>query len=232
MKKPLIFKKKERRSSGFTLMELLVVIAIIGILAAISGPALTALTNSGGVNRAVNGISLLLEQSRAYAMSHNTYVWVGFYPDPTTPNLTVVAVSGSTGVQTDLTTINPINNKPNFTPITRMQTYNNLIINPPPGNLTLTGLNASYDDLTTSQGLTFNLPSLHGGTIAFDTILQFSPQGDASIFSPQAAANFQQQHVIRIVLQPVRGGLKSNLDPNVAALEVGEINGDVEVFRK
>lgn len=230
MKTPLIFKKKERRSSGFTLMELLVVIAIIGILAAISGPALTALTNSGGVNRTVNAISLLLEQSRAYAMSHNTYVWVGFYPDPDKPQLTVVAVAGTIGTQSDLTTINPTTNKPNFTPITKIQTYNNLIINPPPGNLPLTGMiddQNLFDDIVISQGPNFNVTAPNGNTILFANILQFSPQGDVTI--PSSGT---QKHVIRIVLQPVRGGIRSNLDPNVAALEVGEITGQVEVFRK
>jgi type II secretory pathway pseudopilin PulG len=200
-------------------MELLVVIAIIGILAVISGPALTAITNSGGVNRTVNGISLLMEQARAYAMSHNTYVWVGLYPDPVTPKLTAVAVSGTTGVQADL-----VNGT--FTPITRIQTYNNVVLNPP-ANLTLTGLNAAYDDILNS-GLNFNLtPPGAAGAITFLNVVQFSPQGDAAI-STAGTPN----HVIRIVLQPVRGGIKTNLDPNVAALEVGEITGQVEVFRK
>ncbi len=94
----------EKERPPFTLVELLVVMSIIGMLALITLPALASLNNSGGMNRAVSGIPLLLDQARAYAMAHNTYVWVGFSSDTASQQLVVGAVSGTTGDANDLDT--------------------------------------------------------------------------------------------------------------------------------
>jgi len=215
----LTLKDKARSSSGFTLVELLVVIAIIAIMVAISGPAINAITNSGGVNRAVNGVSLLLEQSRAYAMSHNTYVWVGFYPDPTTQKLTVAAVAGKTGAQTDSGSVTT------YSPITKMQTYDNFIL-ASPNTAAIAGVSSSADDIMKSDMPPFTMPMPGGSTLNFKYAVQFSPQGEATAISGTAS------HWIQIVLQPVRGGNAANLDPNLSVVQVASLTGQVEVFRK
>jgi prepilin-type N-terminal cleavage/methylation domain-containing protein len=66
------------RRRAFTLVEMLAVMAVILILLVLAGPVVTALKNAGDVNKAVYDIAGILEQSRAYAMGSNTYVYVGF----------------------------------------------------------------------------------------------------------------------------------------------------------
>jgi prepilin-type N-terminal cleavage/methylation domain-containing protein len=227
MQTPLILTKKAKGSFGFTLVELLVVIAIIAIMAVLSGPALTAIINSGGVNRAVNGVSLTLEQARAYAMSHNTYVWVGF-SDPTAQNqkLTVATVAGKTGTQNDLSAT------ATFSSITTMQTYDNFILTSPNTAkvaLVNPGMDTTADDVTIPgtpfPGMPFKMPQPGGGTLDFKYAVQFSPQGEATI-------NGAASHWIQIVLQPVRGGIAANYDPNLSVIQVATLTGQVEIYRQ
>jgi prepilin-type N-terminal cleavage/methylation domain-containing protein len=62
---------------AFTLIELLVVMGIMVVLIAITGPVITSLKSSGDVTKTIYDLAGILEQSRAYAMSNNTYVYVG-----------------------------------------------------------------------------------------------------------------------------------------------------------
>jgi prepilin-type N-terminal cleavage/methylation domain-containing protein len=64
---------------AFTLLELLAVIAIIAILVAGSMMSLQHINSSGNFNKSLSEISGILEQSRAYAIAQNTYVWVVLY---------------------------------------------------------------------------------------------------------------------------------------------------------
>ena len=66
-----------RASAAFTLVELLVVMGVIVILIGIVTPVVTSMKNSGDVNKAVYDIAGIIEQSRTFAMSNNTYVYVG-----------------------------------------------------------------------------------------------------------------------------------------------------------
>jgi type II secretory pathway pseudopilin PulG len=69
------------RLSAFTLVELLVVIGIILTLTPLLAPAFTSLKPAGDVTGAAYMIKGVLEQARTYAMSNNTYTWVGFYEE-------------------------------------------------------------------------------------------------------------------------------------------------------
>jgi prepilin-type N-terminal cleavage/methylation domain-containing protein len=64
---------------AFSLIELLVVLAIMAILIAGAALSFRGINNSGKFNKAVDEISGILEQGRAYAVAQNTYVWVVLY---------------------------------------------------------------------------------------------------------------------------------------------------------
>jgi len=67
------------RRRAFTLVELLVVLAIMAILVAVMSLSFQGIGNSGKFNKALNDISGILEQGRAYAVAQDTYVWVVLY---------------------------------------------------------------------------------------------------------------------------------------------------------
>jgi len=68
-----------RRVRAFSLIELLVVIAIMVILVAGATLSFRGINSSGNFNKALNDISGVLEQARAYAVAQDTYVWVALY---------------------------------------------------------------------------------------------------------------------------------------------------------
>ncbi len=70
---------RSRRVRAFSLIELLVVIAIMVILVAGATLSFRGINSSGNFNKALNDISGVLEQARAYAVAQDTYVWVALY---------------------------------------------------------------------------------------------------------------------------------------------------------
>src|SRR5213592_1476354 len=72
---------RRRLTSGFTLIELLVVIGIMILLTVLLTPAFMNLKSAGDVTSAAYTIKGVLEQARTYAMTNNTYTWVGFFEE-------------------------------------------------------------------------------------------------------------------------------------------------------
>ena len=62
---------------AFTLLELLAVIAIIVLITALAIPTLSGNKGAADVNQAAYDVAGALQQARAYAITNNTYVWVG-----------------------------------------------------------------------------------------------------------------------------------------------------------
>jgi prepilin-type N-terminal cleavage/methylation domain-containing protein len=206
--------RRETLLKAFTLIEILAVLSIMSIMAVLAVPALSALTNSGNVTRAVGGISLLLNQARAYAMAHNTYVWIGFAANTDSHQLTVGAVAGNTGDPADFSSTTTC------TPVAKLETYDHLSLKSISG---LTGMATSADDIAASQVGTFQQTG-GGTTVTFTNIVQFDPQGEATIDKTLGSS-----HWVQIGLQPIRGGGRS--DPNVAVVQVSTLTGQVQVFR-
>jgi len=199
--------------TAFTLVELLVVMSIIGMLALITLPALASLNNSGGMNRAVSGIPLLLDQARAYAMAHNTYVWVGFSSDTASQQLVVGAVSGATGDANDLDT-------GALVPVSKPLLFERLAVQKISG---LKGVATGASDILASKIGTFQQKA-DGANVVFTNVMQFGPDGDAAIDKTLGSS-----HWIEIGPQPVRGASAS--DPNVAVIQVATLTGQVRPFR-
>jgi prepilin-type N-terminal cleavage/methylation domain-containing protein len=73
---------KTRRA--FTLLELLVVMGVIALLMILVAPAFTTIKSGNDIGNAASTITGVLAQARTYAMSNNTYTWVGFYEEAPT----------------------------------------------------------------------------------------------------------------------------------------------------
>ena len=73
-------------SLSFTLIELLVVMGIISLLIVLLRPAFTSLKAAGDITTAADTVAGTLAGARTYAMSYNTYTWVGFYEESATAN--------------------------------------------------------------------------------------------------------------------------------------------------
>jgi prepilin-type N-terminal cleavage/methylation domain-containing protein len=202
------------RSKAFTLIELLTVMAIIGVLTAITVPALSSIGKAASTNQTINEISFVLDRARAYAMANDTYVWVGFAQNDNTQKLTVGAVAGLTGQVSDL------NSNTTYLPIDKLQTFNWVSLTAVNG---LSGMASDGDEISTSQVGTFSQTG-GSGTTTFTTLLQFDPQGAATIDKSPGSS-----HYIQIGLRPVRAG--NVTDPNVAVLQVAALTGDVQIFR-
>jgi len=94
------FRHSSQRAGGaceraFTLVELVVVIGIMVLLAALMTPAFTTIKGAGDVTSAAYTIKGVLDQARTYAMSNNTYTWVGFYEEDASQPSTNPATQGS-----------------------------------------------------------------------------------------------------------------------------------------
>jgi len=65
---------------GFTLVEMLTVMAIVAILSTAAVTSLTGMGSAGRLGAAATSVASFLEQARTYAVTQNTYVYVGFLP--------------------------------------------------------------------------------------------------------------------------------------------------------
>src|SRR5438876_5742018 len=84
----------KRSRAAFTLIELLVVMAIIAILLLLVAPAFTNIKVGRDVTSAAYTIKGVLDMARTYAMSNNTYAWVGFYEEDVSQSSTNPATAG------------------------------------------------------------------------------------------------------------------------------------------
>jgi prepilin-type N-terminal cleavage/methylation domain-containing protein len=74
--------KRERhgRSGAFTLLELMVVVAIIGLVAAMSVPAILTMRHEAPMRKTVNDIMEMCSRARAGAVMKNTTATIIFHP--------------------------------------------------------------------------------------------------------------------------------------------------------
>ncbi len=75
---PVAGSRRAVRATGFSLIELMVVIAVVGLIAALSVPALSGFGDSRRLTGAAYDASGLLELARSEAVARQTYVWAGF----------------------------------------------------------------------------------------------------------------------------------------------------------
>jgi prepilin-type N-terminal cleavage/methylation domain-containing protein len=241
---------------GFTLLELLIVVGIMGLLLVLIAPAFTYIKGGTDVTSAAYTIKGVLDTARTYAKANNTYTWVGFKEvdvsqnpsaSPQAPGMGRVAIAivaskdGTRGYDvTNPSLPNPwtnYNNGANLVAVGKLQRLENVHL---AGALTMAGNMArpsvASDNyrigLAPASVTPFDWPlgsALNGGQYSFQKVINFDPQGVARIqysnntdtISPYTEVGLQQTHGITV----------DTNSPNVVAVQLGGVGGNVNIYR-
>jgi len=226
MKKPPLLADGSSRlgARGFSLLELLAVVALGMIMATLALPAVAQM-RAKDVGASAERLGGILENARAYAMSKNTYVWVGLLPvgagevanTEKLENLVIMVMSARSGREADLAAGNlqPIG-KPTQLSRIKMQAPDDSVLSNE-GRETLG--NEDISSASLSASFRYRLPMAANQEREFTRIIQFSPTGEARI---KAGAS----RTIEIGLHPAIGD-----GSNFAILQVNGLTGAVRTFR-
>lgn len=219
--------------AAFTIVELLAVMAIMTLMLVAIVPAVNNIKGAGEVTNTAFEIATTLEQARAYAMAHNTYVFVGLSPrdgvDTTkagTGEIVLAVAASRDGTKN----FGP--SDANLAPLARLRRISNMAIEdalPNTASMSRPVVADNYrlgnaaSDATTS----FKWP-LNGGTslYEFSKIIQFDPRGTATI--PPNVASVPQWLEIGLV------GARGNqvvASQNCAAVVLDGVTGSVKIYR-
>lgn len=227
------------QAHGFSLIELLVVVSIVTIMTLATVPAFSGLQRASGVTKGAYDLAGTLEQARTYAMSNNTYVFVGIAERDGlntsidgVGKLWVAAVFSKDGTR-DFGT-----NNSNLAPLTKLRHFDNMHLDgsnslPDSGGMTRPSVLNAFKIGTSeaSAGRIFSWP-LSGSTptCQFRNIIQFDPRGVASIPPTSPSASVSVPQWLEIGLSEARGNTTIT-SRNCAALMVEGVTGSVKVYR-
>lgn len=144
-----MFLERKKSQAGFTLIETLITLTIIGILAAITYPALR---DSGRRGNRAEARAMLMENAQymeRFFNENNSYSRVGSGPEPSLPR--TVAPAGATGAKVNYTIALSAVSASAFT---LMATATNGMASDDCANLTLTNLGRKSTDGTLKNGMT------------------------------------------------------------------------------
>jgi prepilin-type N-terminal cleavage/methylation domain-containing protein len=242
---------------GFTLVELLVVLGIIGLLLVLIAPAFTYIKGGNDVTSAAYTIKGVLDTARTYAKANNTYTWVGFEEvdvsqgasvSPQTRGLGRLAVAivaskdGTRGYDvTNPSLSNPAwtnyNNGANLVAVDKLRYFDNLHL----ADALTTAGNMARPSILSNNYIIGNAPAsvtpfdwplgsaLNAGQYSFQKVINFDPQGVARI---QYSTNTDTiSPYTEIDLQVTHGTTVGANNPNVVAIQLGGVGGEVSVYR-
>lgn len=226
---------------------MLVVMAIIAILASLSSMALSSLKGASDLTSSAYTIASTLQRGRAYAMAHNTYVWVGFYEenaDATAPTNVappyagvgrvvigmVASVDGTNVVDNMAAGLIPSTSLIQIEKPIRLQNINlndqNL---PTVGNSPLQlaeATKASPSSTIASNETDATSYPVAVGSYTFYKTVRFSPTGEGVINDSATLSPINE-----IDLRPTHGTQLDKNSPNVVAIRFTGIGGNVHVYR-
>jgi len=209
---------KTRRACGFTLIELLVVLGIMSILVASSVAMVNGISANQSMSQVADRLASTLESARNTALSHNTYVWVGFLAQTDgsgQPNgLVVAAVESVSGGANDL------NIPGNLRPIMKPLFIPNISL---ASDLAISGMDTAPTDAVDISASTLSpsgfTASVAGTSRTFTQIVQFSAQGETLVQSSLIPW-------VNVGLRPIHGQ-----PSNFAALQISGTTGGVRLFQ-
>jgi prepilin-type N-terminal cleavage/methylation domain-containing protein len=243
------------RVRAFTLIELLVVVGIILILMVGAVPAFYSLKGGSDFSSQLSLIASSLEQSRAYSMANNTYVfWDIQEVDARESEEGVVQVNGTgriaIGVVASLDGTRIYDTSAPDLPadwssktlsgfrliqLRKVAACGNMSLSPTAlpnsGNLARPGSASQTLQLTnlTSPTLAYTLPlGSPAPRFSFEKCIQFDPQGAATVISAQGGSF----HSFEIGFVPAHGAEVDPKKNNAAVLQVDSATGVVRLYRR
>jgi len=247
--------------SAFTLIELLLVISIIVVLMALLVPAFMSGGNAQSVTSAAYLVQQTLDESRAYAVANNTYVWVGFYEQSESQSSNTVPATPGTG-RVVLSTVaskdgTMIYSPPNSLPITSTSmsaslTQINKLVKIDnihlqtftsgsgtgstfPTRPAISGTAAQIGAVVSTGTGTSQAPFLYPLTSTAATA-QYTFY-TAIQFSPRGEARMNEashplQPVMEVGLQQTHGNTVDVNNQNVVAVQISGIAGNIKIYRQ
>jgi hypothetical protein len=224
---------------------MLVVLSIIAILTSLMAAAVISANDSSNLTGSAYTIAAALQRGRAYAMAHNTYVWVGFYEENADASSTspqpppyagvgrivigmVASVDGTDVI--DGMAAGPLP-AGSIVPIEKLVTLDNVDLND--SNLPLVSssplqLAEQTKASTTIASNTSDATSypLTIGSYTFYKTVRFSPSGESVVNDASTLVPISE-----IGLRPTHGDHMDQNSPNVAAIRFTGIGGNVHVYR-
>jgi prepilin-type N-terminal cleavage/methylation domain-containing protein len=239
---------KTARPDAFSLVELLVVLAIMAILLSLILVSISGIKGSRDLANAAYSIQGSLEQARTYAMSENTYTWVGFFEEnPASPGtagtgqVVISIVASASG--TNLVTASNAPQLPSASllQISKLMKIPNVHLDVVPTAAVTRPAIATASPADTYQLGSADFPnpstnswkflypvtasSSSSAQYTFTQVIQFSPQGDATRIGDTPTT------LMEVGLQPTHGGTITASGENFAVLQVTGIGGQVISYR-
>jgi len=233
---------------AFSLVELLVVIAVMALLMGLVAPAFLGIKGASDLGSATSEISGLLEQSRAYAMAQNTYVYVGIQEVDAnvasgnspqvagTGRVVVAVVASKEGTRIFNASTNSFDSN-KLVPISKLRKFENLHLGTPSdsGNMARPSVPAS-NQVSDSSAYDLNSAAfawpLEGTAIyKFFKIIEFDPQG-----TPRPLKSGGEGIVDRLELGLLqsKGNIVVNSAQNPAqqsAIQLDGVTGATRIYR-
>lgn len=223
-------------NGGFTLLELLVVMAIISILAATTGLAISSLMTAGRLSKATSDIASTMQLARSYAMSKNTYVYLGIQEvdamNPTPSDgfgrLVIAVIASKAGTRatnfsSGLVGLGKVQvlEGVHLARVDSLKTDGNMSRRP-------ADLDLGSDDSKSQAPFTW--PFEGAPQYRFSRVLEFDPQGVVRV-QTNAAGSSSVVPYIEIALVSAKGNTVSSTSSNQAAIQINGITGIIRVFR-
>ena len=240
--------------AGFTLLELLIVVGIIGLLLVLATPAFVTIKGGTDVTSAAYTIKGALDTARTYAISNDTYTWVGFLEEnvdnPASPNSTMPAVGRlvmSIVASKDRTTVyDPTIPAPidptKLTQVGKLTKIDNVHLwthtDPPDGTGSTfdkrPNIPPAYCIGNSDSATPFQYPVGNGPPspqYTFRKVIQFSPTGEARVNNDSNFASLQP--IAEIALEPTHGAIVPSSAPaNSVAIQFTGIGANVRIYRR
>lgn len=239
---------------AFTFIELLVVMVIVTLLATALVSSFSGIIKSQGVDNAAYEIKWAVETARSYAMANKTYTWVGFFEDSASSPVSALPPYSGKGC-VFLAVVSSKDGTEIFQPaatsgalpgasliqlgkIVKLENVHLADVAAPTGGSdpkTLAGRPSSpqansYERISSDSADKTRFPFVAQRHTFYKT-LQFSPSGECLLCVDNGSQNsVDLQPAIEIGIKPTNGSNVIN-SPNVAAVQVTGIAGNVTIFR-